>query len=211
MNTRVLLIRHGETDWNAEGRWQGHAPIPLNATGTRQSAALGRYLAANGYRLDRLVSSDLERAAQTAAAISAALDMPVQPDARLREIDLGEWQGLTRDEITQWDGDRYAAYRNDWRDTPVPSGESRRIVQVRARAAFDDWTAQYAGQTLAIVTHGGTLGMLLESLFGQIERPSLSNTSITIVERAAEDDAWTLECVAWTPHLAAGEALGETW
>lgn len=211
MTTRIVLVRHGETDWNAIGRWQGHAPVPLNDTGLQQSAALGAYLARNGFPIGTLYSSDLKRAMQTAGEIGAALDLPVQPEPRLREIDLGEWQGLTREESSTWDPERFASYERDWRDTSTPNGESRREVQTRARVAFDDLVARHPDQTIAIVTHGGTLGMLIESLFGQIKRPSLSNTSMTIVERETPDDDWALVQVSWTPHLDQGGALGETW
>lgn len=211
MTTRVLLVRHGETDWNADGRWQGHAPVPLNASGLAQSRALGRYLAANGYAVEALYSSDLTRAMQTATALGEALGLPVQPERRLREIDLGEWQGMTRDEAAAWDAQRYAAYSADWRGTPVPGGESRRQVQVRARAVFDDLAVRHSEDTIAIVTHGGTLGMLIESLFGVIERPSLANTSITLLERPDGGADWRLVKVSWTPHLKRGGARGETW
>lgn len=210
MTTRVLGIRHGETTWNATGRWQGHAPVPLSDVGLAQSAALGRYLAARGPRPDVIYSSDLKRAMQTAAAIASALAMPVRPDARLREVDLGEWQGLTRDEAAAWDADRFAAYLDDWHTVPTPNGESRNDVKARVRAAFDDLTTQHAGQTIALVTHGGSLGMLIESLFGHIERPTLSNTSITEVTCESPGAAWQLVRVAWSPHLEHAP-LGETW
>ena len=208
--TRVLCIRHGETDWNAAGRWQGNAPVPLNEIGRAQSAALGRYLASNGTRLAALYSSDLPRAWQTAQAIAEALRLTVQPEPRLREIDLGDWQGLTREEVLAWDADRYAAYRADWRTIPAPNGESRVALKARARAAFDDIAARHPGQTVGLVTHGGTLGMLLESLLGDFERPSLTNTSITIVQRALPGDGWTMVRAAWSPHLDQAP-LGETW
>lgn len=211
--TRVYLIRHGETAWNASGRWQGHAPVPLNDTGRAQSAALGRYLAQHDVSFDAFYSSDLLRAIQTAQAVAEPLGLDVIKESRVREIDLGNWQGLTRDEAAAWDPDNWQRYAADWRDVPVPSGESRRAVQVRVRAAFDDLTAQHAGETIALVSHGGTLGMLLESLFGRLERPSLRNTSVTIVERAVEpaDDGWTIARLVWTPHLDTSDALGETW
>lgn len=208
--TRVLCIRHGETDWNAAGRWQGSAPVPLNATGRAQSAALGRHLASNGARIAALYSSDLPRAWQTAQAIAETLGLPVQPEPRLREIDLGDWQGLTRDEVLAWDGARYAAYRADRRNIPAPNGESRIVLKARARAAFDDIAARHAGQTVALVSHGGTLGMLLESLFGELERPSLANTSLTVVARPHSGGDWTLARVSWSPHLDESP-LGETW
>jgi len=208
--TRVLCIRHGETDWNAAGRWQGHAPVPLNAAGYAQSQALGRYLARNGWGIAAIYSSDLPRAMQTAQAIAEALGLVVRPDSRLRETDLGEWQGLTREEVLAWDAERYAAYLADWRRIPAPGGEARLAVGARARAAFDEIAAHHAGQTVALVTHGGTLGMLLETLFGPLERPSLTNTSITVIERTTPEAPWVLVRVAWAPHLDE-QPLGETW
>jgi probable phosphoglycerate mutase len=211
MTTQIFFIRHGETAWNAEGRWQGRAPVPLNEAGLSQSAKLGRYLAANGVRFDVLYCSPLLRAMQTAHPIMSALSLPVQPEQRIAEIDLGDWQGLTRSEVEAWDGDRYARYTAAWPNDPVPSGESWLDVRARARAAFDDLTARHADQIVALVSHGGTIGQLIESLFGSIERPTLTNTSLTLVERSAPDMAWRLVRVAWTPHLNGSGSLGETW
>jgi len=210
MPTQVLLIRHGETDWNASGRWQSGAPVPLNATGQAQARALARYLAARGPRIDVIYSSPLNRALQSARIIAAALELPVHTDERLREVDLGDWQGLNRAEAMAWDGERYAAYEADWRNVRPPNGESRRELQARARAAFDEVTARHPGCTIALVSHGGTLGMLIESLFGPVERPTLANTSFTVVEQAAPGAPWNLVAVALAPHLDEAP-LGETW
>jgi len=210
MPTQALLIRHGETDWNALGRWQGNAPVPLNEIGLAQARALATYLAAQPQRIDVIYSSPLTRARQSAQAIADALAMPVRTDDRLREVDTGDWQGLTRVEAAAWDPERFAAYQADWYNVPIPNGESRRQLQVRARAAFDDITARHLGATIALVSHGGTLGMLFESLLGKIERPTLSNTSLTILEQDAPGKPWTLVRVGWAPHLSE-EPLGETW
>jgi broad specificity phosphatase PhoE len=210
MTTRVLCIRHGETDWNATGRWQGHAPVPLNATGLEQARQLAAYLAAHDFGITTIYSSNLARAMQTARAAADALGLAVRPSTGLREVDLGEWQGLTHDEAQAWHPDQFAAFQADWYTMPPPGGESRNQLKARARAAFDDITAAHPDQTIALVTHGGTLGMLIESLFGRIDRPTLTNTSITIVERAAPDAPWQLVRVAWAPHLA-DAPLGETW
>jgi 2,3-bisphosphoglycerate-dependent phosphoglycerate mutase len=215
MTTRVVCIRHGETAWNATGRWQGHAPVPLNAAGLAQARQLARYLAAHRPHISdqpirALYSSDLARALQTARPIAEALGVAVQTDERLREVDLGEWQGLTRAEAHAWDRARFEAFLADWYTVPTPGGESRNQLKDRARAAFDAITERHPGATVALVTHGGTLGMLIESLFGTIERPSLTNTSLTIVEQPEAGAAWELVRVAWTPHLH-DNPIGETW
>lgn len=208
--TRVLLIRHGETDWNATGRWQGRAPVPLNAVGMAQAERLGLYLASNGFRIDALYSSDLKRAMQTAEAITAPLRLDIHPEPRLREIDLGDWQGLTRDEVNAWDGERYTVYVADRQANPIPNGKSWDQVKTRVRGIFDDLAARHPAQTIALISHGGTIARLLDSLFGPIERPSLSNTSMTELEQAAPGAPWELVRVAWSPHLA-DAPLGETW
>jgi probable phosphoglycerate mutase len=99
---RLLLIRHGETDWNREVRWQGQTDIPLNPTGRAQARALARSM--SGQDLDAVYSSDLLRAAQTAEAVAEATGARLILDLRLREIDLGEWQGMLSDEIRSRDG-----------------------------------------------------------------------------------------------------------
>jgi broad specificity phosphatase PhoE len=210
MTTRVLLIRHGETDWNATGRWQGRAPVPLNDSGLEQSRLLGRYLAAHDPPIDVIYSSDLARAVQTAEAVAAPLQLAVRPEPRLREVDLGDWQGLTRAEAEAWDAARYAVYVMGRGTSPPPNGESWEQVKTRARSAFDDLSARHAGRTIALVSHGGTVGRIIESLFGPIERPTLSNTSISLLEQAAPDATWQLVRVAWSPHLP-DAPLGETW
>jgi probable phosphoglycerate mutase len=99
---RLVLIRHGETDWNREVRWQGQTDIPLNPTGRAQARALARSM--SGQDLDAVYSSDLLRAAQTAEAVAEATGARLILDLRLREIDLGEWQGMLSDEIQSRDG-----------------------------------------------------------------------------------------------------------
>ncbi len=213
--TRVWCIRHGETDWNAEGRWQGRAPIPLNATGRAQAEAVGRWLAAHGPRLEILYSSPNVRAWQTAQAVVAAYAasghaLELVGDERLQEVDVGDWQGLTRAEVEAWDGEYFARHRADWHNVPTRGGESRVQLKARACAAFEEITARHAGQIVGIVSHGGTLGMLIEGLFGVIERPTLANTSLTVIEQTTPGGGWQLTRVGWLPHLN-GSSIGETW
>src|SRR6516165_6393394 len=95
--TTLFVARHGQTDWNREHRWQGWADPPLNAAGREQAADLGESLA--GLGIEAVVSSDLRRAAETAEIAGARLGLPVEVDARLREVDVGEWSGLTTSEV----------------------------------------------------------------------------------------------------------------
>lgn len=152
--THLLLIRHGQSEWNLSGRRQGQADPPLSALGLRQAAAAARSI---GY-VDGVVSSDLRRAAETAAIIAGKLDAgPVEADERLRERDAGEWTGLTRAEIEQhWPG---------WPDSNRrPTGfESASSVVSRVLQAFSEIYASKPGQLLLVVTHGGVIRRLEKS------------------------------------------------
>ncbi|MBI3763708.1 MAG: histidine phosphatase family protein, partial [Chloroflexi bacterium] len=109
--TRLWLIRHGETDWNVEGRWQGQTDPPLNESGRAQAEALAAQLA--GIRIEAIYSSDLQRAHTTARIIARGLGLPVRLDARWREIDQGEWEGLLVTEVAARYPDELAARRSD--------------------------------------------------------------------------------------------------
>src|SRR5688572_30474192 len=99
--TTILLIRHGETEWNRNGRWQGHADIPLSQAGREQAQALAQRLVSEGAFFDHLYASDLCRAFETAQVVGRALNIPVHPFSPLREINVGSWSGLTRAEIIE--------------------------------------------------------------------------------------------------------------
>ena len=151
--TTILLARHGETDWNRQGRFQGHADPPLNATGRAQAAELAAELKAVG--LAAVYSSPLRRALETAQAVAAehGLD-PVAVDA-LREVDVGSWQGLTRVEIeTQFPEQfaRWLDYDQGWED-----GESYEEMGRRAVAALLELALAHEGERVLAVTHGGPI------------------------------------------------------
>jgi len=159
ITTEILLIRHGETDWNAARRLQGHIDIPLNAEGERQAAALGQAL--RDEALDAIVASDLQRALQTARAVAQHRGLPVQTDAGLRERCYGAFEGMNYHEIGQRYPIEYAAWQARDVDAPVPPGarvgESFRQFYTRTVAAIRHWAEQHAGQKIALVAHGGVL------------------------------------------------------
>lgn len=185
MSTTVYLIRHGETDWNMEGRWQGHADVPLNELGRRQAALLARRLQAEGARFDAIYSSDLARAYQTAWEVGAAVRVAVQLLPSLREIDLGSWSGLKYDEIRE----RFPAeveLLRQGQDLPRGGGETMAAMTRRVVEAVDAIAAHHDGETLALVTHGGCIRGLLshaENYRGDgFKRfPHIGNTSISVV------------------------------
>jgi probable phosphoglycerate mutase len=158
---RLVLWRHGRTEWNATGRFQGQLDPPLDAVGRSQAARVAPHLAAElpaGQTV--VVSSDLGRAAETAASLTAVLGVPLHLDPRLREHGMGCWEGLTRDEVAE----RYPEQYADWvagRPVRDRGGESPEDVAARALAALAELPPQ---PVAVVVTHGGTAGRLMERL-----------------------------------------------
>ena len=156
--TRLILIRHGETDWNVEGRYQGQADPPLNARGVHQAEELARELKDVG--IDIVYSSPLRRAWDTACIIARALLLPLHPEPRLMEIHQGDWQGRLRAEIAAKYPDLFQRWLTEpWKVTP-PGGEHLRDVQARVYAAVDDILSRHRGQTVALVTHRIPIALL---------------------------------------------------
>ncbi len=159
MRTNIILIRHGETAWNAERRLQGHIDIALNDAGLRQARALGAALA--GEQIDVVVASDLQRAQQTALAVAGTRTVAVQSDVQLRERCYGAFEGLLYAEIEQRFPEQFVAWQARDVDAVMPPGarvaESFRQFYQRSLNAILDWAARHPGQTLALVAHGGVL------------------------------------------------------
>ena len=157
--TTLLLIRHGETAWNAERRLQGHIDIALNDEGLRQAQALAAALASE--HVDAIVASDLQRASQTAQAVASVLGLPVSTDPGLRERCYGGFEGLLYAEIDARFPAEFAAWQARDIDAVMPAGvrvaESFRQFYQRCIATIGDIAEAHAGQTLVMVAHGGVL------------------------------------------------------
>lgn len=208
MHTLIGVIRHGETLWNRVGRWQGHAPVPLNEEGHAQATILAEHLAPLAGEIAAIYSSDLLRSMQTAAPIAERLGIPLFPEPRLREIDLGEWQGLTSNEIRAWDADRFAAVQADPLHTPRPGGESLSDVAARGAAALEDIARKHAGGHVLVVTHGGMIRTLLHRL--QLANESqviVGNTSLTRLRYDLKTNAWHLDAFNQMAHLEGRETV----
>lgn len=166
--TKMLLVRHGETAWNAERRLQGHLDIALNAEGERQAALLAGAL--GGERIDAVIASDLVRARQTADAVARAHGLPVQLDKSLRERCYGGFEGLLYTEIAQRFPLQFAAWQARDVDAVLPPGVNRgetfRQFHQRVSAALLRWAAAHPGQTLVLVAHGGVLECAYRSALG---------------------------------------------
>ncbi len=158
MTTRLLLIRHGETDWNVERRCQGQEDPPLNSQGREQALHLAEAL--SGIPPDVLYSSPLARARQTAHVLEERFAVPVHLEPRLMEIHLGDWGGRLVSEVAANDADRYLRWEADaWSVTP-PGGESLYQVRERVHAAADEIVRRHKGKTIGLVAHRIPLAML---------------------------------------------------
>lgn len=156
--TRLYLIRHGQTDWNLEGRWQGHADVPLNDLGLQQAAQVAQELA--GVGLQAIYSSDLKRARQTAGYLAEATGLPVRVDARLREIHQGEWQGMLVQDIQARYGEVFKQRHMDPASFAPPGGETAAQVKERLLEAVGEICQRHPDERVAIVSHGFALAVL---------------------------------------------------
>lgn len=151
----ILLIRHAESLWNAEGRWQGQEDPPLSSRGQEQAEQLAGALAGAG--VERIFHSDLRRARDTAAPLARALGLPAQADARLRELDVGRWGGRTRAQIERSDAELLARFDRGDPDARAGGGESRALLHARAHTALREIAGSSEAARVALVTHLGWL------------------------------------------------------
>ena len=160
--TILIVWRHGQTGWNAESRFQGDADVPLNDIGRGQAAAAAAVLAAA--HPDVIVSSDLQRAAETAAALATVTDLPVRHDARLRERCFGTWQGMTGAEVAEAHPEEFAAWRRG--ETPDGFGiESLDDLGKRATEAALE-AVDGGAEVIVLTTHGGAARRLIGGVLG---------------------------------------------
>ncbi len=152
--TVLLLARHGQTDWNRDGIWQGQADPPLNAVGRRQAQALAEKVCR--WPVEAVYASDLRRARETAEIVALALGLPVICDPSLREQDVGSWTGLTGEEIAR----RFPGW--EYHD-----GEPREAFQARVVEAADRIARAHRGSTALVVAHGGVLRALQRQVLGE--------------------------------------------
>lgn len=158
--TELWLVRHGQTDWNLQGRYQGQADPPLNETGLAQADYAAEVLA--GGRYAAIYSSDLDRARLTAEAIGRRLGMVVRIDSRLREINQGEWEGLLVTEIQARYPAEWEVRQRDRLNFRAPGGgESVQDVAMRIWAVVDDLVARHPHESLILVSHGLALATVL--------------------------------------------------
>ncbi|MCW0211757.1 MAG: histidine phosphatase family protein [Pseudonocardia sp.] len=195
---RVVLLRHGQTDYNVAGRMQGHLDSHLTEEGRAQARRAAPVIARMS--LDRMISSDLCRAADTAEEISAASGLAVKLDQRLRETHLGEWQGRSVGEVEVDYPGAIAEWRGDPRWTP-PGGESRLDVVQRSLPVVQEIDDEYADepdeQSLLLVAHGGMIAGMVCGLLALPEATwpiigGMGNCKWAVVARRADHPRWRL-------------------
>ena len=206
--TRICLVRHGETEWNAERRIQGQIDIGLNETGIRQAHAAGAWLKRAG--IVALYSSDLKRAWTTAEAIGEALDLVPQSVPEMRERRYGVFEGLTYDEARTRYPEGYGAFEGRNADYAFETGESLVTMFARVTGKLQEIAAAHAGQNVVVVLHGGVLDVINRFVRGNsLEMPRdflIPNAGINWISTV--DGVWALDSWAETGHLEPG-ALDE--
>lgn len=207
--TKFILVRHGETEWNAIGRMQGHREVTLNRRGEQQANAVAKRL--RNELFDVLYSSDLKRTMQTAKAIADVTHHKIYTDARLREWDLGILAGCTRSEAEAQHPEAYAIYRDSLVDAAVPEGESIRDRYNRVVTCLDALAKRHPGRTLVVVTHGGPLGdcyRYAKQLSFEVPLSvELYNGGLNVI--LIDDSVWSVEVWGDIAHLEDIGSMGD--
>jgi broad specificity phosphatase PhoE len=197
----LLLVRHGQSTWNREHRIQGQLDPPLSDEGRSQAERLGQRLA--GRRLAGFYSSDLKRAFETSQMIGAVIGMDAEPAAGLREIYLGDWEGLRTEELAQRFPEAWARWTEepDW--DVVPGGEGAAVFETRVAATLDAILERHSHGDVLLVTHGGLIQVALQRVLGHASRGlfpfKIQNASISVIEK--RDGRVTIGAVNDTGHL----------
>ncbi|MDH4189771.1 MAG: histidine phosphatase family protein [Betaproteobacteria bacterium] len=204
--TRLCLVRHGETSWNAEGRVQGQTDVPLSELGHAQARAVAATLA--GERFEALYTSDLVRVRQTAQPAAETLGLAARAEKNLRERHYGQFEALTYREAKERFPEEYARFRERDPEFDFGGGESLRAFQQRTIACVAAIAAQHPGAAVLVFTHGGVLEMVFRRAAGRTLSSArdfeLPNAALNWVEIGAHD--WRVQAWAKLDHL--GSASG---
>ncbi|MFN8411073.1 MAG: alpha-ribazole phosphatase [Anaerolineales bacterium] len=200
---RVLLTRHGQTDWNIAGRYQGQSDVPLNQAGQLQAEQIAQRLSRE--TIHSIYTSDLSRASDTAQKIADMQKVVpvIQRDTRWRELSFGDWEGMTFKEMSAHSPDLFSQWMIDPKTISTPNGETLVQLAERVKSAFDEIKNNHLDQTILVVAHSGSLQTLLASILGvdlnrywqfRISQASLSE--LNVIENSA-----SLHLLNETTHL----------
>ena len=200
--TLIILVRHGETEWNRIERFRGHADVPLNETGLIQAEATGNRVAQE-WRPVTVYSSPRSRAVMTAEAIARHFDLPVQIHPGLEDIDFGEWQGLTRDEASRRWPKQIDLWFNHPQRTRIPHGDTLKALRERLMHTVHELVDKHPQQTIVLVGHTAVNRIILLGILGldnqRFWRLHQDPCAINVIE--AQNDDFTLVSLNDVCHL----------
>ena len=200
LRTRLLLIRHAQTEWNIQRRFQGHGDSPITEEGQEQLQRLKSRLA--GLEFDVVYSSDLRRTMETSKMLSGKQRVE---EPRLRERGVGILEGLNLEQIMAEHAEAFRAFRSGDKDHQIEGGESLQIALNRAWTFLEEMPEKHPGAELAAVSHAGLIRLICKKILGlALDAPNffqIPNTSLTQLVFSPQDGSWSLECLADTTHL----------
>ena len=198
----IFLIRHGEVKWNRENSYIGSTDLPLNANGTSQAGLVAEYLERRN--VSAVYSSDLIRAHETAEIIAARLGLPVHAIPDLREVDYGEWEGLTESEVRERYPRIFRAWRRDPSGVRIPGGETFAELRDRAFPAFCRIAQAHPDENIAVVAHKSTNRVILCSILGvdinNYRRVGQGNSALNVIE-TRKDGRMVVQTINESGHL----------
>ena len=198
--TRLLFIRHAQTEWNIQRRFQGHGDSPITEEGQEQLQRLKSRLA--GLEFDVVYSSDLRRTMETSKMLSGKQRVE---EPRLRERGVGILEGLNLEQIMAEHAKAFRAFRSGDKDHQIEGGESLQIALNRAWTFLEEMPEKHPGAELAAVSHAGLIRLICKQILGlALDAPNffqIPNTSLTQLIFSPKDRSWSLECLADTTHL----------
>ena len=195
--TRIVLVRHGQTEYNREGRWQGSdTDVPLNDAGRAEAERVAASIAERfDDRIAAVYTSDLERARQTAQIVAARLGLEAVDEPALRELSHGRWEGLTHAEVEKRWPDEHAAYQADPYHVRRGGGDSYEDLEARVWPALERLADRHRGKRIVAVSHGGPIRLALSRI---LDRPLTDRDALGIVngswfEVSRSPEGWSLE------------------
>ena len=202
--TEIIIIRHGETEWNKTGRFQGHSDVPLSAEGRAQAAALGKNLVVD--HVDAIYASDLTRAMETAAPLAQRFGLEVISDPLLRELNFGSWEGRKFNDVNAENPDAMKTFYNDPERVNIPDSEPFPEFQRRVAGRVREIVAQERGTRIVIVSHGASIRILFADILSMpirsIWHVSQLNTAVNKI-RFEDDGFAVVTLMNDTSHLRA--------
>lgn len=182
--TKVVLIRHGQTIWNQDGKYQGHTDVELSPEGREQARKLR--LRFQSDQIDAFYASDLSRAMETACIVAEGRGVPVVPVPALRELNFGVWEGMTYREILAGYRDMAERWYSDPSGITIPNGETFEILKERSYHIIRELVAHHPGQTMLVVSHGGTIRAIICAVLGLDIKSIWSfrqdNTAVNVID-----------------------------